>query len=119
MPKKMLQNILRIASSLTLAEAMESLGSLDEAYLTYIVYEDYPGHKPLQFVALGDDSFNLLKPCSRIGPFWFYCGPPCRRSWANGMASQFVADRILSAIVETGAGIVSAKLSDVLLSGAP
>lgn len=115
--KEVLQATLQIASSLTLAEAMNFLDSLDEIYLKRVIY--CADARMLSFDSLGHNPYNLIKPCSLIGPIRFYGGPPTQRILVKGMASQYVADCILSAIIKFGDRFVSAKIDAILRHCAP
>lgn len=118
MSRGVLQATLHIAFSLTLAEAMELLDSLDETYLKEIVYRNYNTAPPIAFRTLEWYS-DPMEPCSQIGPIWFEGGPPGHRDWIDGMVSQYVADRILYAMTERGERIVAAKIDAILRHGIP
>lgn len=119
MSRGTLQATLHIASSLIMAEAMELLDSLDETYLKEIVYRNYNTAPPIAFESLGQYTFSLMKSCSRVGPIRFKGGPPGHRNWVRGMASQYVADRILCAMIKRGTCVVAAKIDAILKHGIP
>lgn len=115
--KKTLQTVLSIASNLTLGEALDLLDSLDESFVRERVYD--PAGVEMRFASLGYDPYNLLVPCSELGPIWFEGGPPGRVDWIEGYVCQYVADRLLRSIVALGEYVVGAKVSAVMRYGAP
>ena len=117
--KGILRATLHIASSLSLADAMYLLESLDAYYLEKVIYEDCREARLIVFRTLARRSGNLAKPCTQIGPIWFEGGPPGERNWVRGMVSQYVADCILRAFITFGQRVTEAKIDTVLRYGSP
>jgi hypothetical protein len=113
--KQTFQAVLYIASNFTLCDALDLLDLLNETYGKKLIHtEDI---RQIRFIELGYDPFNLLKPCSRIGPIWFRGGP--MGNYMQGMACQFVADCILQHIRIRGPYTFETALANVLRQGAP
>lgn len=113
--KGMMETILYITHSLTLAEALELLESIDTRYV-----EDELWSPGMRIFTLNDLGLaEMLMPCSRLGPYWFYGGPPGKYEWVRGLACQFVADRLMRAVARYGTEFVGAKLDAMLRRGAP
>lgn len=94
--------IFSAASSFTLQEVMILLDSLSSDYLTEIIYRHGRFSTSLFFNELALESHNLTMMCSQIGPIWFDGGPPNKKEWVCGMASQFVADCLFRALLKYG-----------------
>lgn len=108
---------LPIVSSFSLAEALELLESIDRKYITQELWSIRTHVTTLE--EIGHDPYSLLCICSRIGPFYFRCGPPGKEEWKKGLISQYVADCLLQATLEYGWTFVSIKLKDLVKRGAP
>jgi hypothetical protein len=115
--KKTLQTVLSIAANLTLTEALDLLDSLDKNFAKEDLYNRTGGE--LLVSSLGGNSFNLLVPCSKLGPIWFNGGPPGQEKWIKGFVCQYVADCLLRSIVTLGEYVVGAKARAVIRYGAP
>ena len=115
--KRTLQTVLSIAANLTLGEALDLLDSLDESFAKERVYDVTGGEMIVG--SLGDDPYNLLVPCSELGPIWFNGGPPGQEEWIDGFVCQYVADCLLRSIVTLGEVVVGAKIGTVMRQGAP
>lgn len=100
-----------------MGEALDLLDSLDESFAKEQVY-DVTGTE-MRVASLGDDPYNLLVPCSELGPVWFNGGPPGQEEWGTGFICQYVADRLLRSIIALGEYTVGAKVSAVMRYGAP
>ena len=98
--KHMMNQIFSIASSFTLREVIILLDSLSSDYLTEIIYQHGRFSTRLLFNELALESHNLVTICSQIGPIWFDGGPPNKKGWVCGMASQFVADCLFRALLK-------------------
>jgi hypothetical protein len=116
---KMIESITRIASAMTLAEALEILNRLDKGYMARPIYEDRTDATESSFERLGDDPFNLIMPLNRLPLIWWHGGPPNSQAWIPGLPCQYVADCILNETVVMGEEYVASIMREAIITGAP
>lgn len=116
---KMIESITRIASAMTLAEALEILNRLAKGYMARPIYEDRADATESSFERLGDDPFNLIMPLNRLPRIWWYGGPPNSQEWVSGLPCQYVADCILNETVVMGEEYVASIMREAIITGAP
>jgi len=95
------------------------LDSLSSDYLTEIIYQHGRFSTRQLFNELALESRNLAAMCSQIGPIWFDGGPPNKKGWVCGMASQFVADCLFRALLEYEEKTVLEAIRHVIVCRTP